>query len=138
MPRCAWRPEISSQSYVMISNVPPNHPLGVPSPYGLFQACEVHPVTLQWPVQGEAGTKCPAGTAITAASGSALQSLLSESRPRHSQPSMLTAVIDAFSRTITADRWQPALGGTALICVQDPSDPSRLRAWGLWERSRRP
>ena len=44
-------------------------------------------------VQGESGIKCPAGTAITAASGSALQSLLSESRPRHPTPSMVTAVV---------------------------------------------
>ena len=70
-------------------------------------ACSGHPVRV-WrsqatecvdtAVQGEAGTKCPAGTAITAATRSALQSLLSESRPLTAAPHLAAAVLERLYR----------------------------------------
>ena len=67
-------------------------------------------------VQGEAGTKCPAGTAITAATRSALQSLLSESRPLTAAPHLAAAVLERFSRSSTGRAAQPDLGECGLRC----------------------
>ena len=67
-------------------------------------------------VQGEAGTKCPAGTAITAATRSALQSLLSESRPLTAAPHLAAAVLERLSRSSTGSAAQPDPGGCGLSC----------------------
>ena len=110
----------------MKANVASNHPLAT------------HPVRA-WrarrggcgdtAVQGEAGTKCPAGTAITAATRSALQSLLSESRPLTAAPHLAAAVIErSASREAALDALhsaQPDLGGICAVLLLGDFSPIR-------------